>query len=229
MKTPHEELLEKVVDMIYGSYDPNEISKEQQEENIKSFREKIIKWKIDPKTRKILGNLQPAKLLSQMSKVPESEVTKIMSELNLSLPEKPNMKEFNIDMIPESEVLKILENLKKNPDDEESIMDILAAMEKQSDTEFSPQSFQFFDMTDKDAKLSELEEDVGSNLYHMICYIESIIERIKKGEIKTVSIVSILEDGKASVYLPPAMADQIDVYSPIIDLLRVYGTPTEVN
>lgn len=229
MKTPHEELLEKVVDLIYGSYDPKDFTEEQQKENIRSFRERIIRWKIDPKIRKILGRLQPANLLSQMTKVPENEITRIMKEFNLVLPDKPDMKEFNIDMIPEDEVRKILKSIEENPEDEGNVIELLAAIEKNDFESFSPSGFEFIDMSDREARFSELKEENMSNVHHMIRYLENSIEKIKRGEVNVISLISVMNDGKASVYLPPALTDQIDLYSPIIDLLRIYGKPTQVN
>lgn len=227
--SPKEELLEKVIDLIYGAYDPQDISVEDQNEYIKSFKDRLIKWKIDLDFRKIIGPLQPPIILSKMVKVPVDVIEQIALELNIDLPESVDMSEFNIERIPETEVVKLLDDLKNDSlDTEQNILEILATIEKEKINSFNPTSFEYLDMTQGEVPDEDIEKYLP-NSYYMIQYLESCIEKIKLGEIKLVSIISILNDDKASIYLPPSMTEDIKLYNPIIELLVKHSEENNKN
>lgn len=230
--TPYELLLEKIINMIYGEYDPDKITLEQQQQYISTFKERLVKWKIDPVFRKFLGPLQPPKILSKMMKVPVEEIVQIAKDLNINLPESANMSEFNIEDIPEEQVVELLEALEDNEiETEQNILEILAAIEREKNPErFMPDSFEYIDMSEKDVSFKNLEDDESvPNSIYMIKYLESLIDKIKRGEICTISIISLLRDGKASIYLPPDMTKSIELYNPIIELLKQHGSETNIN
>lgn len=227
----YNQLLEKVMDIIYGKYDPNELSAEVQKEYVENFRDRLIKWKINPSTRKLLGPLQPSYIMSKIAKVPIEEVEKIANELKIKLPKEADMSEFNIDMIPEEQAKKLLSSLGDNKFHEENLIELLAQIEKDKfDGDFQPQSFEFLDLSDKDASFKDVVNDKYiPNSFYMIKYLEGVIEKIKRGEIYTVSVVSLLNNGRAAIYVPASLTDKIDVFDPVIDMLKGSGSSNNTN
>ncbi len=227
MKTSYEKLFNKIIDIIYGQYNEKDSSEESLKKNIKLFRERIVQWKINPKSRKILGRLQPIEILSRMTKVPVLEIEKITNEFGIKLPEVIDLKEFNIDKISESEVNKILLKLENSDAKkvEEEILDVLTEIEKNKFDidEFKTDAFDFLDLSEKDASVENLDVDSLSSTYHMIKYLEEMIQKIKKGEVYTISLISLSVNGKAAVYMPPEMQDEMDKYNPIIESLKIHS------
>ncbi len=214
----HVRLFERVIDLIYGEYDPTNITTEEQEQYTEEFIERMMRWKKDDAYRKIIGPLQPAYIFSRMAKVPVDVVEKIAEELDIALPEEVDISEFSIGDIPEDEADQLIE------DGEEPLLEALTRPGNKKKT--AP--FEFVDLTANPEKTTQS----SSNAMGAINYLEGIIERIKAGKVFSMTVIALLTDGNASLWIPGAVSEDEDVsslYDPIIEVLKSCGPMTNYN
>lgn len=221
MANIHVLIFEKVIELIYGKYDPLSLSFEDQDNYIKLFKDRLIRWKQDEGFRKFIGPLQPAYIFSKMAKVPVETVQKIADDLQLSLPFEADVSEFSIDKIPENEAIELWESL--DPKDEENLLDILSEIENNKRN----LPFSFIDLSNN----SNVEKELHTNTMSAINYLENIISKIKSGDVYSMTMVTLLSNGKASLWIPKNFKeDQIkDIYDPLIEMMKNNGPMTDRN
>lgn len=219
----HVMLFEKVIDLIYGEYDPTSITPEEQAQYTASFRERMVKWKEDEAYRRIIGPLQPAHIFSRMAKVPVDVVQDIANDLELELPNDVDVSEFSLNSIPESEAEALWASLGDEPPQAaDRILDALARAE-----EASQPPFQVVDLTN--GPVTGYED--SSNVLAAVAYLEGIIKKLKAGEVHAMTLVALLNDGQASLWIPATIDenDVSDIYDPIIEALKNSGPMTNLN
>ncbi len=117
--------------------------------------------------------------------------------------------------------------------DDESFLDLITLMEIPKEeldlgTPFVPKNIEYIDMTNEDtAALQNISDDYDAPIkLHIIQYLESIIQRIKKGEVYSLSVVSLYNDGKASMWMPSSMNNESTekFYDELIKNLKEAGS-----
>lgn len=234
MSSIHTLLFEKVIEIIYGPYDPLTITPEEQSVFTETFRERMSRWIQDKSYRKIIGPLQPSYIFSQINKVPVAVIESIVDELDLELPTEIDTSDFSLNEMSEQEATDLWDKIAAkeiqecDEDDENDLIDALVKVE--SDTykkKMDNLPFEFVDLTQK----TDEDAEVSSNVLSAINYLEGIIEKIKKGEMHAMTLIALLKDGQASLWIPGSF-DENDVealYDPIIEALKNSGPISNVN
>ncbi len=224
-----EKLYHKIIDFIFDIYEPESFEEEEQKKNIDEFRERLVRWKLDYSYRQLIGPLQPVNILSRMCKVPVEEIISIASNLKLQLPDTVDIREFSLDKLTEEEA----ESYLSSDIDEESFLDLITLMEVPKEEldlgiPFVPKNIEYIDMTNEDtAALQNISDDYDAPIkLHVIQYLESIIQRVKKGEVYSLSVVSLFNDGKASMWMPASLNNETTekFYDELIKNLKAAGS-----
>lgn len=146
-------------------------------------------------TREDFGPLQPAPILSQISKVPIEVVKAIADEFGLELP--------NDIVIQEQE-----DNIEYD-------------VSFESDME----GFEDIEELDAELLEDDEPEDFfgGDGAHGAVDYVEKVLAMMKSGQIHAISVAAVNNDGAASLWVPDTIQeDQIqELFSPIIDALNV--------
>lgn len=218
----HVLIFEKVIELIYGVYDPLLLSSEEQDNYVKVFKDRLIRWKQDESFRKFIGPLQPAHIFSKMAKVPIDIVQKIADDLGVSLPFEVDITEFSIDKIPENKAKELWNSL--DGQTEEYLLDILAEIDN---NETGNLPFVFIDLSNDE----NIEKEIPTNAMSAINYLENIIAKIKTGEVYSMTMVTLLINGNASLWIPKNFKeDQLkEIYDPLIEIMKNNGPMTDRN
>lgn len=213
-RSSKDKLFVKMMELIYGQKKaPN---MREQRKKISSLRERFTKWKKDENYRSSFGPLQPAFVLSAILHIPVRTIQRVAKEVGLSLPKKISFDEFDISDISEDDALKFLNHLEKSSKPEEEVLSFLMSKERRS-------PFDYIDLTktpNKDIPEDFLEHaDFGP--LKAIAYLQKLIKQYKRNQVHSMTVISLLKNGKVSIWLPDAI-DESEIeslYEPIIDLL----------
>lgn len=93
------QLYQDLIDVTCGQYEPGDLSTPQQSEAILILRSRLAQY--NKKTKEEFGPLQPAFILSQISKVPIEVVQAIADDYGLILPSNIVLEEPEDDDIPD--------------------------------------------------------------------------------------------------------------------------------
>lgn len=234
MKDIREELYYKIIDFVFEEYNVKKQTKTEKEKNIVEFRERLMQWKIDFNYRKVIGPLQTAKVLSRIKKIPVKSVEQVAKEVGVILPYKINVSEFSLDALTEEEVESFLESSMS----EDSFFDLIASMEAPREDldvgePFQPSSFEFVDMSNSNTEALRVIKDAKDTpmKLHVIQYLESIIQRVKRGDIFSLSVIALFNDGKSSMWMPSDLntPETGKLYDQIVSQLREAGSILKDN
>jgi hypothetical protein len=226
MQKSRDILFKKIIDLIYG-----ERVCVFADGVIDSFREKLSQWKSDPT---IIGPLQPPNILSHVHMISEQDVLKVSKELSIELPKEINLGEFKLDSITEEEARDYLLQIEGSINQEEEIIEILSSVEKKAEAikkSFRPSNFEYIDMTDGEEYDFEEIPDSAPLTFRAITYLKKMIDLFEKNEVHSMTMVTLLKDGSASVWIPPYVEDK-DVetlYDPLIEVLKHAGNVRDKN
>jgi hypothetical protein len=186
------ELYLGLIDLTCGTYALGDLSTEEQEKAILLLRCRLANYKTDEEARIQFGPLQPANILSQISKVPTEVVNAIADNLDITLPD-----------------------------------DIVIEEGEENDAEivFNPDGDEF----EPEAEEDDFFKAPYAN--NAIEYVENMLAMMKKGEVRSISVAAVNDNGLASLWVPE-FVDEEDIqelFSPIIDVLQSDDDPKKMN
>lgn len=221
----HVRVFERVIDLIYGDYDPDTVTPEAQLTNNQQLKERLVRWKDDFVYRKIIGPLQPSFLFSRMAKVPVDMVDRIALELDMKLPDEIDLSEVTLPELPYEEVEALWSSLEDA--DGDMALDILSQIEKPP----VPFPFDFVDLTRTGTPVTNEINAYSPYMLNAISYLENVIDKIKAGEVHAMTVVALLNNGKATLWIPQSVqeGEVSEVYDPIIEALKATGPMSESN
>lgn len=234
MEDIREKLYCKIIDFVFDEYNAKKQTKKEKEKNIAEFKERLMQWKIDFNYRKIVGPLQTAKVLSRIKKIPINSIQQVAKEVGVILPSKINVSEFSLENLTDGEVEDFLESSMS----EESFFDLIASMEAPREDfdvgePFEPKNFEYVDMSNSNTEALNVIEDADDTpmKLHIIQYLESVIQRVKRGDIFSLSVIALFDDGKASMWIPSELntPEIEEMYDKIVDKLRDAGSILKDN
>lgn len=218
-------LYDKIADFFYGKFEPAE-DKEEYKKSLNDFRSFIAKWKIDQKTKMLYGPLRPPEIYQRTYGISQKDIVEIAQSFNLDLPETWDLSEYNIDQMSDDEIKSFLQKMEKSEDPEEIILDLLTARESAPDfsyleKDYSPQSFDFLDITKGDIKLKNVP-DTSPAIIRQIAFLQDTIEKIKSGEIVNFTAITLQDDDKAQLWIPTKLDDHqvSELYDPLLNMLK---------
>jgi len=199
-KNKNQQMYQKLLDVTCGIYNPEDLSAQQQEKNINLLRCKFANLKNNEKAQEEFGDLQPAEVISQISRVPIEIVDILAKEQGLILP-----KEINTDHIS-------LEDISEDEDEEEIYLD-----------EYLDEDI----MLDIDSEEDNDPLDNSPLINDRKKYIEMLLSMENKEEIMSLSVVAINNNGEASIWIPSSINSESieELFSPLIKSMISNGNP----
>ena len=146
----------------------------------------------------------------------------------INLIDDVDLGDFNLGIFTKEKAEEVLAKLDTSASPEEDLFEIL--IEAAEEPEEQPTSFPIIDMTEMNYGLSELPEN-APNIARSIGYLQDLIERFKNGEATTMTVVALLNDGRASIWLPNGLnhAKVDELFDPLIEELRESTKKTLLN
>jgi len=220
MNGSKEKLLYRIIEAIYGKYDPN-ISDDEKNKNVISLTERLKKSKTDKNYRQNIGPLQPANILSQMFKLPEEDIRSIAKEVGVRLPKSVNFKEFDLSNVSERLAKKMLNQIENSLNPEEEILNFLTSVE-----ETKKKAFEFVDLTL--GQTIEYDERYEGTL-KAVSFLQDLAKKHRKNEVHCMTVITLLKNGKVSVWMPESTEMDPDaevLYNELIRIMSSQETPT---
>jgi len=219
-----DKLFKKVMELIYG--DLKTTTKIETKKQVKLLKNRLLQWKNNDKYKELIGPLQPAFVLGYILQLSEKTVNKVAKELDVALPKEINFEEFDLENLTEEIAIDILDKIESSMKPEEELISFIKNKKK---------SFEFIDL-DKDQMSNFMDNNIEDSPYNgtlkAISYLQEIIKKQKNNEVHSMTIITLLKNGKVSIWLPEQIeeSEMEELYEPIIELLSLdKTTSTDLN
>lgn len=193
----NKEVYKTLIDITCGDYKPGDLDAKQQERAIHLLRCRFASMKNDEMAREEFGPLQPAKIISQISRVPEEIVRALANEFSLELPSEIEIDEPLEELFETEGLVEDLTEIVSSIDEEDDYVDV----ELEND--------------------DEEESNFGFPTYTQVEYLENILSMMKNGNVKSISVVAVNNNGEASIWVPSSVEEQKieKLFSPLINAM----------
>jgi len=137
---------------------------------------------------------------------------------------------FSLGSFTKEKAEEILKKLEDSKSPEEDIFEILSYYDDEYFEIEDDSTIQVVDVTTTRYGLSDIPPN-ASNTVKCIAYLNDLIQKLIEGEVITTSAVSLLKDGRSSIWIPNGFDhDMVDkLFDPIIDELKLYRPELELN